>query len=231
MPPEDLCTSHWSWRLPVDTVLARADSPEVRKAKSLNLRGVNTPAKRARIVRNNLNLQYLSIWTRYTGQQVLDAIGTAQNLLRLEIGIVRAPDLTPLEQLQRLEYLSLESASSAVDLTPIAAMRSLVSLSLGISPKVSTLDGLFSQGFPQLRAVSLGSSSEGRLVHVDDFSPIGNASNLEYLSLFSIRTRNPSLEFTRRLPKLKALQYHTAIKFSPDELQELRSRNIHVEAF
>ena len=231
IPPEDLSTSHWSWRLPVDTVLARDDSSEVRVAKSLNLRGVATATKRIKIVQNNLNLQYLSIWTRYTGQPVLDAIGTAQNLLRLDIGTLRAPDLSPLEELQQLEYLRLVSASSAVDLAPIGALRSLVSLSLGISPKVSSLDGLFSQGFPQLRALALGSSSEGRLVHVDDLSPIGNASNLEYLSLFSIRTKAPSLGFAYRLPKLKALQYHTAIKFSPDEVQEIRSRNVRIEAF
>jgi hypothetical protein len=131
----------------VETVLARADSPEVRKAQSLNLRAVSTAAERAEIVRNNLNLQYLSIWTNYTGQPVLDAIGTASNLRRLEIGIVRAPDLSPLKQLKRLEYLSLVSAASAVDLTPIAALQNLVSLSIGISPKVTTLDGLFSKGF------------------------------------------------------------------------------------
>ena len=230
MLPEDLSASHFVWRLPVETVLARANSPEIREAQSLNLRAVGTPAERAQIVRNNLNLQYLSIWTNYTGQPVLDAIGTASNLLRLEIGIVRAPDLSPLKQLKHLEYLSLVSASSATDLAPIAALQHLVSLSLGISPKVTVLDDLFSNGFPRLRALSLGSSSEGRLIHVDDFSPIGNASELEYVSLFSIRTKKPSLEFAYRLPKLKALQYHTAIKFSPEDVQELRSRNVQVIA-
>jgi hypothetical protein len=186
--------------------------------------------KLAAALRNNKELKYLALWTGYTTQPLLDSITTIATLERLAIGNLRAPDISGLANLKRLEYLSITSLSSANTLRPLTNLENLVSLGLGISSKISSLYDFYENSMSRLRAFHLAESGE-RVVTVDSLEPLSALSTLEYVAIGRIRSRDRSLAGFFRMPRLKALRLDKNARFPGSEIESLKLKGVIVSLF
>ena len=224
--PEDLRASHRSWG---DAIL---DEMEAALLEAVNgdLAVRRDNKKLAAAIRNNQELKYLAFWTGYNTQPVLDSIVTITSIERLAFGYLRAKDISGLANLKRLEYLSITSLSSATTLKPLTNLENLVSLGLGISEKISSLDDFTENSMHSLRALHLGESGE-RVITVDSLEPLGALPTLEYVAIGRLRAKDSSLAGFLELPKLKALQLDKNARFPESDIESLRSKGVVVSFF
>lgn len=186
--------------------------------------------KLAAALRDNQQLRYLVFWTGYTTQILLDSVSTITTLERLEFGHLRAADLSGLENLKNLKFLSIVSLSSSTTLKPINQLEHLISLSLGISSKITSLADFSGNSMHSLRALHLGESAE-RVVTVESLAPLGALPTLEYVALGRIRSRDKSLAGFLNLPGLKALEIDRNAGFASSDIDALRSNGVVVSDF
>ena len=224
--PEDLRASHWCW--------GEAITDEMSKALEESLEGKVGPRddkrKLADALRGNATLKYLAFWAGYTTQYLLDSISTIKSLERLAFGYLRASDISGLANLKNLRYLSITSLSSADTLKPLTELQNLVSLGLGISSKITSLEDFSTNSLLSLRALHLGESSE-RVVTVDSLEPLSAIPSLEYIAIGRIRTKDRSLACFLELPDLKALEIDNNAKFACADIDALKSRGISLSMF
>ncbi|MDH3374957.1 MAG: hypothetical protein OEM85_16455 [Gammaproteobacteria bacterium] len=224
--PEDLRASHWSWGEAINDAMREA----LEEALNGKIGPRDDKRKLAAALRNNGELKYLAFWTGYTTQYLLDSISTITTLERLAFGHLRAPDISGLANLKSLEYLSITSLSSANTLKPLTKLEHLVSLSLGISSKITSLEDFSENSMRSLRALHLGESSE-RVVTVDSMEPLSALPTLEYVAIGRIRSRDRSLAGFLELPELKALELDKNARFPDSDIDSLRSKGIVVSLF
>lgn len=186
--------------------------------------------KVADALRDNGELKYLAFWTGYTTQYLLDSISTITSLERLAFGYLRAPDLSGLAKLKNLQYLSIASLSSADSLKPLTHLKDLVSLGLGISSKITSLDEFSCNSLHSLRALHLGENSE-RVMTIDSLEPLSAIPSLEYIAIGRIRTRDRSLAGFLEIPNLKALQIDKNAKFARADIDAIESKGISLTKF
>lgn len=226
--PEHLRAGHRDWRVTPPLSIARPDDPDLPERVSLSVGPAGTASDWAAALKGHRHLRYLSIWAGYTTQPLFDSIASIGTLERLALGYLRARDIAGMAGLKRMEYLSIVSLSAADTLAPIGALRELVSLSLGISKKIGSLDSLVVDGLPRLRALVLGSSSE-RPVTVESLSPLASLPALEYLFIGGLRPRDKAFDVLAELPALKAVQLERAMAVPGDVLERLRGRGVAAE--
>ncbi len=224
--PEDLRASHWNWGKEINDLGAQALKSVLNDKVGIR----DDKKKLAAALRDNRDLKYLVFWTGYTTQTLLDSIATITTLERLEFGYLRAQDISGLARLKLLKYLSIVSLSSASTLKPLTELENLVSLGLGISTKITSLEDFSVNSMRSLRALHLGESSE-RVITVDSLSPLGALPSLEYVAIGRIRSRDKSLSGFLELPHLKALQIDKNARFSSNDIDSLRSKGICVSTF
>ncbi len=224
--PEDLRAGHFCWAKEIKGLMEQ----ELASVLNGKVGVLDDKRKLAAALRNNRELKYLAFWTGYTTQILLDSISTITTLERLAVGHLRAPDISGLANLKLLKYLSITSLSSAYTLKPLTGLANLVSLSLGISTKITSLEDFSENSMHSLRALSLGESSE-RAITVDSLSPLGALSTLEYVALGRIRSRDKSLAGFLQLPHLKALEIDKNAGFSSSDIDSVRSKGITVSIF
>jgi hypothetical protein len=224
--PEDLRASHRCWGGAINDAMseALAEALEGKVGSRDDKRGV------ADALRNNAKLKYLAFWTGYTTQYLLDSISTITSLERLAFGHLRAPDISGLANLKNLRFLSIASLSSAHTLKPLTELGSLVSLGLGISSKITSLEDFSTNSLLSLRALHLGESSE-RVITIDSLKPLGAVPSLEYVAIGRIRSKDRSLAGFLEIPDLKALQIDKNAQFSSDDIDALESKGISVSRF
>ena len=224
--PVELRASHRNW------------DEEIRESMFEDMAGIlasdagirDNKAKFAAALRDNRHLKYLALWTGYTTQKLLDSVCTMTNLERLAFGYLRAPDISGLANLKKLQYLSITSLSSATTLAPLTGLQNLISLGLGISGKITSLEDFSVNSLDNLRALHLGENSE-RVVTVDSLTPLGAVKSLEYVAIGRIRTRDKSLAGFLELPMLKALEIDKNARFSSDDIESLTSNSVTVTTF
>lgn len=224
--PEGLSASHWSWGREIFDQLA----PQPGDGPGLNMRARVDKKQLAATLRNNNTLKYLVLWTGYTTQQLLDAVTTIKSLERLEIGHLRAADISGFANLENLECLSIVSLSSASTLRPLTRLTNLISLSLGISSKITTLDDFSEHSMHKLRALHLGESAE-KVVTVESLKPLAALRSLEFIAIGRIRTKDNSLAGFLELPRLKALEVDKNARFPKGDIDALESKGITVVEF
>ena len=224
--PEKLRASHWNW----DKDILESMSEALADILGNNVGARDDKTKLAAALRDNRQLKYLSFWTGYTTQKLLDSVSTIATLQRLEFGHLRAPDISGLANLKNLRYLSIVSLSSATTLKPLTELENLISLGLGISRKITSLEDFSENSMRSLRAIHLGESSE-RVVTVDSLEPLSTLLALEYIALGRIRSRDRSLAGFLDLPQLKALEFDKNAKFSSNDVDSLRSNGVIVTSF
>lgn len=230
--PESLNPSPYSWPKDIMATMAAEfrNDPELKKTIESIVLSPDRNRRFAAALRNNTNIKYLVFDTGYTSQSMLDDISTMTSLKRLAFGYLRAPDISGLAHLKRLEYLDIVSLSSASTLRPIGQLSSLISLFIGISRKISSLEDLTDNSLNSLRALCLGESSE-RVITVDSLTPLGSVPTLEYVMLGRIRSRDNSLAGLLNLPELKAFQFDRNAKFCSDDIISLESKGVIVSKF
>lgn len=224
--PEDLRASHWSWGEAINDAMWQT----VTEALNGEIRLLDDKRKLAAALRNNAELKYLALWTGYTTQDLMDSIATITTLERLAIGHLRAADISGLANLKNLEYLCISSLSSATTLKPLTELESLVSLSLGISPNITSLEDFSVNSMSGLRALHLGRGSE-RVVTIGSMEPLSNLPTVEYVAIGRIRSRDRSLAGFLELPKLKALELDKNARFPDSDIDSLRSKGVVVSLF
>jgi len=224
--PEELRASHWNWGKTVNDAMWK----NLGEALSGKVGLREDKRKLAAALRGNEELKYLAFWTGYTTQHLLDSITTIGTLERLAFGHLRAPDISGLANLKNLKYLSITSLSSATTLGPISELENLVSLDLGISAKISSLNDFSDNSMHSLRALHLGESSE-RVITVDSLEQLRALPTLEYVAIGRIRSRDRSLAGFFELPKLKALQLDKNAGFPVGDIGALRSKGVAVSLF
>jgi hypothetical protein len=224
--PEELRASHWNWGKAINDAM----SEDLEEALKGQVGPSDDKRKLAAALRDNGELRYLAFWTGYTTQYLLDSISTITTLERLAFGHLRAPDISGLANLEKLEYLSITSLSSATTLKPLANLENLVSLGLGISAKIETLDDLSENSMHSLRALHLAESSE-KVVTIDSLEPLRAIPTLEYIAIGRIRSRDRSLAGFFELPELKALRLDKNARFPVSDIESLRSNGVAVSLF
>ncbi|MDJ0908495.1 MAG: hypothetical protein QNI99_04855 [Woeseiaceae bacterium] len=181
-------------------------------------------------LRDNTRITHLGWVTGYTSQFMLDCIATIKSLEVLSIGISRAADLSGIGELSKLKCLSLDTTGPATDLSPICRLQNLVSLSIGVSKRITTLDAFSTNSLSSLRALHLAESSYS-VTTFDSLEPLGAIESLEYLALGQVRSKDRSLAAIAALPSLRAFQYDRNAKFESRDLDTLKSRGIDVSTF
>jgi len=160
--------------------------------------------KWAALLQEAPNIEYLVSWTGNNTQYFFDAVCNMHWLKRLCFGRLFAPDISNISKLTELEYLCVPTLSRSRTLEPIAAMKNLRVLELGLSRKISDdfFDCFASNEMHSVVSMSFFLNSGLKIPSIMPFSKV---SSLEYLSLFNIRTLDGSLEYLLDLPNLKAL--------------------------
>jgi hypothetical protein len=224
--PEELRASHWSWGKTINDAMWKG----LEEALNGKVGPREDKRKLAAALRDNGELKYLAFWTGYTTQYLLDSISTITTLERLAFGHLRAPDISGLANLKKLKYLSITSLSSATTLGPLSELENLISLGLGISAKIKSLDDFSDNSMHSLRALHLGESSE-RVVTIDSLEPLRAIPTLEYVAIGRIRSTDRSLAGFFELPKLKALELDKNARFAVSDIDSLRSKGVAVSLF
>ena len=224
--PEKLRASHWSWGKAINDAMCKG----LEEALNGKIGPRGDKRKLAAALRNNRDLKYLAFWTGYTTQHLLDSISTITTLERLAFGHLRASDISGLANLKKLKYLSITSLSSATTLRPLSELRNLISLGLGISAKIKSLDDFSDNSMHSLRALHLGESSE-TVVTIESLEPLRALPTLEYIAIGRIRSRDRSLAGFFELPKLKALELDKNARFPMRDIESLRSKGVAVSLF
>jgi len=129
------------------------------------------------------------------------------NLRNLFLPEVNPQKLDIVSRLTQLEQLEISSMRSVTSLEPLASLRNLQLLSLGISFKEFDLEPLGQ--LTNLRilaiAISMGSGVNGGKAFCPTFAPLANLQDLEYLELFAIKPRDNTLQPISKCKKLKLL--------------------------
>ncbi|ESE28781.1 hypothetical protein HMPREF9089_01378 [Eubacterium brachy ATCC 33089] len=142
----------------------------------------------------------LSFATRMP-QELFDAVCSQKNLKKLHIKWGAYDDLSKIENLQKLEYLSIGSGASVKSIEPITYLKKLVALSVENFQKI------------------------------DDYSPFAQLKNLESLSiegngLAPKYIHVKSLEFLKDMNQLRFFRFLTARLKSKDYTPVLSLENI-----
>lgn len=207
-----------------------ADVPELRDLLESVILLPDCNRRLAKALRNNKQITHLAWATGYTSQFMFDCIATIETLERLGFGYLRASDISGLANLKRLQYLSIDSLSSASTLEPLMQLQDLISLGIGISTKITSLEDFSDNSLNSLRALFIGASSE-RVITVDSLDPLGSLYSLEYLMVACMRSKDRSLAGLLKLRNLKALEVDKRAQFSKVDIEALESAGVVVTQF
>ena len=206
------------------------DVPELQQSIEANVHKRDFGRRFAEKLKHNSQLTHLGWVAGYHTQFMFDCVSTIRSLEVLEIGLSRVADLSGITRLSNLNCLAMDTTGPATDLSPICQLKSLVSLSLGLSKRITTLDDSSTNSLSSLRALLLGSSSDAP-VTLESLEPLGAIESLEYLVLVQVRSKDPSLAAIAKLPRLKAFQYDRNARFDLEDLDTMKARGVEVFEF
>lgn len=171
------------------------------------------------------NIRYLVSWTGFNTQPLVDSVLKMLWLERLCFGNLRAADLSALRNLSRLDYLGIHQLGGAKDLSPLARLRSLRVLEIGLNDKVVNFDWLEGDGLKSLQSLIVyGNRST---FTVPGFQSLTELKCLQYISLPTIKPAELSLQPFLSLPDLKVLHVRNE-SWPTSEVEGLRSKGVHL---
>lgn len=175
---------------------------------------------------NNPNSFTKIIFTSNTTQELLNAVCCQGNLKYLQIKSGNYSDISQIEKLSQLEYLSITSGSSIEDILPLSKLDSLIALKLWYFPKITDYSCL--KHLKHLEALDIeGDGNSPRKTTIEslefvtklqnlrrftwetinvkdkDYTPILSLSNLEALNIELPKNLESLYEQFKNLPKLK----------------------------
>ena len=227
--PDELLPEWTAWQLPPGTLERCPDRSTLERFEGVGLTlGVDardrkaTPDKLAQLKR----LRYLAIDGQTIPPEVLGAVGKLTSLQRLQLANVRAGNLSFLEPLTELEYLTVDGLPGEPSLVPIATMPKLVSLGLGMAKR--TVDDLGAGEFSCLRCLLLRGSAESRRARFDTLQPVAGLTSLEYLVFSHGRTEDGALSALQELPRLRAVVLGSRKWWNQDDAAALETKGVQV---
>ena len=116
-------------------VVVRVASGPPPPSGTPNQQAGRCPLTLARKLSVSVRVKYLVSWTGYNPQFFFDAVARMSWLKRLCFGLLRAKDISDLRNLTELEYLCIHQLSGPTTLRPMAALRKLRVLELGLNDK------------------------------------------------------------------------------------------------
>ena len=161
--------------------------------------------------------QVRKLIAKQVNQDFLDEISGLKDLEYLELEVVTAEDLSPLQQLDHLRTLRIDSLRKAKDFMPLLNLPSLTKLFLQNSKHLHSLEP-FSTAH---QLVSLG--VEGGMwspQKIPSLKPLEGLASLEALFLTSVQLEDKNLSCLAAIPNLKLLK---CARFAPkSEFEALR---------
>jgi len=138
------------------------------------------------------------LWVKWSGVKSIDAAAELPNLRAFHLGSsTGVQSIEVLAKLTRLQWLGLENLKQIETLEPLRHLRELIGLAIDGSMWTTQL--------------------------VDTLEPVGDLSQLRYLSITNFKTRDKTLAPLLQLRRLETL--HAAQWWNDAEVEELRRRN------
>lgn len=116
----------------------------------------------------------------------LEQVATLQNLEVLAILVYPDKTFVPISKLRSLRYLSVIHFPNVTDLSPLAVLENLETLSLSSLPSWD---------------------ASGKVLKVDSLEPIARLSRLRHLELFGVRPSDKDLSVLLNLPELQSARF------------------------
>jgi hypothetical protein len=149
-------------------------------------------------------------------QDLFEAVCEMKNLIGLNIKWSAIKRIDSIQKLKVLLYLNLGGSSQVESIDCLGNKRDLVWLEIDNFKKISDILAL--SQLSQLRGLSLEGSMWTTQI-VDSLAPIGQLTNLEFLSIANLRAKDKTLAPLFNLKKLKTL--HTAKWWPKSEMSKL----------
>ena len=150
-------------------------------------------------------------------QDLFEAVCEMKNLIGLNIKWSAIKRIDSIHKLNGLCYLNLGGSSQVESIDCLGNKRDLVWLEIDNFKKISDISAL--SKLSQLRGLSLEGSMWTTQI-VDSLAPIGQLTNLEFLSIANLRAKDKTLAPLFNLKKLKTL--HTAKWWPKSEISILK---------
>jgi hypothetical protein len=187
---------------------------------STSLRLVEKAVKFSRLSQLKL---LTKLWCFGINDERLRTIAQCVALKQLFLEDVRLADLSPLAQLQGLDSLSVAIAPKAASLDQLANLGWLEGLRIEHFKAVTSLDPL--KRLSKLQCLAVAGSMWTRMT-VDSLAPLATLKELRFLHLTNLKARDESLEPLRQLTLLEELE---CANFYPmEQFARLRAALPHV---
>jgi hypothetical protein len=164
------------------------------------------------------NLQFLWFYSRVT-QDLFDAVCDNPNIVGFytKWSGNAITDISKLEKLKKLRYLHMGSCTSLTNIDVFMKMDQLIVLEIENFKKISDISVL--SGLNQLEGLGVMGDMWTTPV-VDSLKPISELTNLRYLFLTALKSKDETLLPLLKLKQLESL--HTSYRWPKKEFQLLR---------
>lgn len=159
--------------------------------------------------------QLVAVWATQPTREFFRACARAPHLRALYACYFKKLDEVELAGANSLEHLALDWATRLVDLSFLADLPALRTL---IIDDMKRLDLNTMPELPQVTGLAMGGGINSTM-KVESFEPLSRLPNLQYLSMYSIRTVDGSLKPLSRLRDLREIKLPNY--FSIDEFARL----------
>lgn len=150
-------------------------------------------------------------------QELFEAVCKMKNLIGLNIKWSAIKSIDSIQGLKDLRYLNFGGSSQVESIDCLGDMKDLVWLEIDNLKKITDISPI--SKLSRLRGLSLEGSMWTTQI-VDSLAPIGQLTNLEYLSIANLKAKNKTLMPLFNLMKLKTL--HLAKWWPKGEISTLK---------
>ncbi len=221
---------HWTFWSVRDEIRSdvELDSPELESITGLFLGfGSGDRKKWAERLPHLTRLKYLVSWTGYNPQSFFDAVARMTWLERLCFGRLRANDISGLRNLTDLQYLCIHQLSAPTTLRPVATLRKLRALELGLNDKIRDFADFVPNDNDLVSLRSLILYANKARIAVPSLRSLQALRSLEYLFTPTVNPADGDLACLGSLPRLKVV--HVAKSWLDSEVKLLTDKGIAVE--
>lgn len=226
VPGKDLLADSYSWNiegLDDETMFQEFNEDALVKnnifikALPMDFRKTKTPEERKAInqvwidrLPELTHVKQLDLRVRVT-QEFFDAVCRMKNLQALNIWTGVVEDISSIEKLANLKFLGISNFSRLENIEPVTRLRSLESLSILASFKVSNYDTIGSMHW--LKSLELGGDSFApKNLMLESLAPFSKMSSLVDLEMSSASIRDKNYRPLLELNALRRLDAHWRMK-------------------
>lgn len=204
LEPKDISVAHGAPDFDMESYATSPDSVAHTECPAIYIAGDAADKKRWIDVLPTLTgLRRVMLNTTAISMPLMNAVCRHGGIERLQFGSTRLDNLAPLAQLAHLTHLSVGSSPRISSLQPIGSLSELVSLCiLGNFPKLQNLDDL--GGLEQLRGILL-CGQDYKALRLANLEVLRHLNQLEYVGLTAVRVESGGLSALCELERLEFL--------------------------